>query len=1374
MTKHQDSSSDDIFERVTKSDSKSSSSSNDKINQMSSDNQKNSTDSQSKMLSFIKLKDDAKTEIQFVYHLSDIHIRNTQRHSEYREVFQKTYQKIISDMGSARKTSIIVLTGDIMHTKTELSPESFSIAQEFFIELSKITTLVIIPGNHDCNLSNKDRMDALSPIVSNIPMNNIYYLKKSGIYQLYNIIFGVTSVFDDYLIAASNIRKETWKNIVQKNKYKIALYHGPVHGAKTDVGYRMNNDQLTVDEFEGYDYVLLGDIHKFQYMNKDKTIAYAGSLIQQSYGESLNNHGVLKWDLLDNQSDLLEIKNNYGYCTINIANGQMIPTTIPRKPKIKFVLNNTSQIQYQEIINELEKNHQIMEIVKESTFKTKLHETSPSQIKIKEDAYKYINQESIIKSYLEKKNVEPEVVTEIMNLHHKIYQKNANDKKDQIIESLHNAVNCQKWQIIELQFSNCLSYGKNNVINFLNYDKNKIIGIFAPNHYGKSAILDIILFCLFDKFSRGDRRDIINKNETIMSCSILFKIGSQQYLIERIGKRTKNKLSVKIDVNFYSIINEKNGSQKRESLNGLDRNDTNKKISDLVGNYDDYLTTCICLQNHNRSINFIDMTQTQKKEYLNEILKLNVFEDCHVMAKDKVKKYTTQAKLIEKKFNTESINNISKNIKELKSIITNLECKKSSVHDTMTNELTIIINSLQSSTLSKYHELSNYNLNTLDDINAQINKVRIEISDLHKKIDSKVFSLNDKISSKEHVLNDIVNELNILKQQTKVDDCIDKKNSLVKQLINVPAYDINIVSKLTIATDEHFSRINVIDNILDSKTDDLLSEKITRINELKMLINRLKKELKLYNTDWIKSMTDCFNTNRENNRQIIVSIDNIDKKIPNLSNKDKLILKSNLQLSETFANHLHLINDLLKSYSIGKDTANDLTITSVLKQNNKFMLKYSNWKESVTNILSYDSSCMDIISNYVIDSRNVTQNIIKLCDDMSTENQNQLINKQIKYAENELDSLSEFKGSKTEIDNLKQEKTLLLEKISLNKSTVDTIKSYQNHLANNSTINTEINKLDEIITEYTNKKTKLKDLIANIQSEINQMKKLIDLNNDSINKYNKLKQTLFLLEKYELEHISWSQKDTLNDKWKKISDDMKKNIADLDAEIDKKKIEMNLHKKDLENYLEIRKEFDQVSNKLSMYKLYVQLMNYNGLPYEMLKSYLPLIESDVNQILHSMVNFNIEIEFPNDKSNELSTEKKLKSTVGNININICYANNKPHSAQLASGFERFIIGLSIRMVLCQISMTSKPNFFIIDEGWSCLDSENLSNVSTIMNYIKIHYEHVIIISHLDELKNQTDYVINIDKKDGYSHIKTATTFTKLKKLVKKKPIVVIV
>src|SRR4051794_39088254 len=105
-------------EEKSKSSEKKSSKKSKKSSKKSSSENTESTDNKS--TSFIKLKDDGKTEIAYVYHISDIHIRNTQRHTEYKEVFERTYQKLRTLVGSNKKKSLIVLTGDIMHTKTEL------------------------------------------------------------------------------------------------------------------------------------------------------------------------------------------------------------------------------------------------------------------------------------------------------------------------------------------------------------------------------------------------------------------------------------------------------------------------------------------------------------------------------------------------------------------------------------------------------------------------------------------------------------------------------------------------------------------------------------------------------------------------------------------------------------------------------------------------------------------------------------------------------------------------------------------------------------------------------------------------------------------------------------------------------------------------------------------------------------------------------------------------------------------------------------------------------------------------------------------------------------------------------------------------------
>jgi hypothetical protein len=416
---------------------------------------------------------------------------------------------------------------------------------------------------------------------------------------------------------------------------------------------------------------------------------------------------------------LIKIENDYGYCTVKIIDGKIETTTkIPLKPNIRIITENTNELQYQEAKKILENKYHVCGIVRESTFKTKphsqhsLHSPHSSHSSTGIDAIAknkytaYGTQKDIILDYLKKKNLTNEEIQNIITLHEKIYQLVLSEKKDQVADIMHNATKNQQWKILELRFTNALSYGKDNIIDFRKYEPNRIIGIMAPNHYGKSAVLDIILFCLFDKFSRGERRDILNKNENRMQCSLLFSIGSQIYLIERIGQRSKNGLTVKIDVNFFLIRTTDRGKEFKENLNGLDKNDTNKKIIDLIGDYNDYLTTCFSLQ-HGKCCNFTEMTQLQKKEYLNDILKLNVFEDCYNIAKDRLKDITSHLKVLEQKVGFRSIDEIKKSINDV-----NTELRVLETNEKLNNELkeyvTIMLSNCIEPKLTVYHELRNY------------------------------------------------------------------------------------------------------------------------------------------------------------------------------------------------------------------------------------------------------------------------------------------------------------------------------------------------------------------------------------------------------------------------------------------------------------------------------------------------------------------------------------------------------------------------------------------------------------------------------------------------------------------------------------------
>jgi predicted MPP superfamily phosphohydrolase len=126
--------------------------------------------------------------IECIAHIADVHIRNLRRHKEYKQVFRKLYKDLKDNLPD---NSLIYLAGDIAHAKTEMSPELIEMTSELFTKLSKIAPTILIAGNHDCNLNNKNRLDALSPIVDSLQLDNFHYLKDNGLYEIADCVFNV-------------------------------------------------------------------------------------------------------------------------------------------------------------------------------------------------------------------------------------------------------------------------------------------------------------------------------------------------------------------------------------------------------------------------------------------------------------------------------------------------------------------------------------------------------------------------------------------------------------------------------------------------------------------------------------------------------------------------------------------------------------------------------------------------------------------------------------------------------------------------------------------------------------------------------------------------------------------------------------------------------------------------------------------------------------------------------------------------------------------------------------------------------------------------------------------------------------------------------
>ncbi len=233
--------------------------------------------------------------IKKLTHFSDLHIRLFKDHDLYRDIIRDMLSRF-----EQIKPDRIVFTGDLVHSKNQMTPELIEIVAWVLTECSKIAKTILIPGNHDFLVNNTERLDALSPIINSLNSENIVYYKDRGIYEDENISWCVYSQYQ------GNIPPD----IVDAKGTKIGLFHGPIQGMKTDLGFDFGEEAYDVEKFNGLETVLCGDIHKRQEFNFKTGKGYMiGSPIQQNIGESIGRHGYGIYDVETKEYSYVDLPN---------------------------------------------------------------------------------------------------------------------------------------------------------------------------------------------------------------------------------------------------------------------------------------------------------------------------------------------------------------------------------------------------------------------------------------------------------------------------------------------------------------------------------------------------------------------------------------------------------------------------------------------------------------------------------------------------------------------------------------------------------------------------------------------------------------------------------------------------------------------------------------------------------------------------------------------------------------------------------------------------------------------------------------------------------------------------------------------------------
>ncbi len=599
-----------------------------------------------------------------IIHVADIHILLTKRHTEYCDVFNKLYSAIDKTPAS----TVVCVVGDVFHNKSDLSPECVQIASQFLKSLADRRPTILTAGNHDATLTNKNRLDSLSPIVNALKHSNLFYLKDTGLYSLGNILFNNFSVFDEHspenYISFSKIPK----TYVNNAEYCIGLYHGPIDSAVTDIGYKVSS--TTKNElFDGHQIILLGDIHRHQVLQtygvdennvRKPVVVYSGSLIQQNHGEELKGHGFVYWDLKTLKFKHVEVKNDHGYFTIEVDKGKLVTdlSNIPAKTTLRVKAFETVATELKQIIAEVRKHTELVDINYlrvDNLSQTMTQSVTPSLNIHGLSNVSYQNK--LIAEYLQDKhpNLPDSVITDVEKI---------NSEMNDLIVKDFTAKNI-RWKPKRFEFDNMFSYGENNVIDFSKMKD--VVGLFAANASGKSSILSALSFCIFDKCDRAFKAiHVMNSQKMSFRCKFNFEIDKVDYFIERIGNADK-KGSVKVDVKFW-----KEDKGTVIELNGEARRNTNDLIRDYVGTYDDFILTVLSIQN-SKAGSFVDLGQTERKDLLSQFMGLTIFDKLHESANDRLKESSTLLKNFAKTDYTVELETLSNNIANAESVVRNDE-----------------------------------------------------------------------------------------------------------------------------------------------------------------------------------------------------------------------------------------------------------------------------------------------------------------------------------------------------------------------------------------------------------------------------------------------------------------------------------------------------------------------------------------------------------------------------------------------------------------------------------------------------------------------------------------------------------------------------
>lgn len=726
-------------------------------------------------------------------------------------------------------------------------------------------------------MRNSFRQDAITPIVDALSHPNLQLLKKAGEVSINDqFSFNVLSVFDE----------QNWTKPSNPDKINIGLYHGAIRNSRTDIGFIMEHGEHDISIFEDCDYAFLGDIHKTQVLDHAGHIAYAGSTIQQNFGETLDK-GIFIWDIKSKNEftrTKFDFVNPKPFITIILTNAGKIPSNFTCQEGARLRLVSNTNIP-------LEKLRKAVEIAKHKykpesvTFLNKAsNDDLTADGKINSEIFDNLRdekvQQDLIKEYLKDYKVSDETLDEIYAL---------NSKYNKVVEESEDISRNVHWKIKRFEWDNLFNYGEGNAIDFQNLSGT--VGVFGKNYSGKSSIVDSLLYTIYNDTSKNIRKtfNIINQNKDYGCGKVEIEANNKLYTITRKSEKYTKKLKGKVtdeaktqvDFDYVDLVSGEVGS-----VNQTERNGTDKSITNIFGDMNDFLTTSMSSQMG--ALSFINEGSTRRKEILAKFLDLEFFENKFKLAKDDAADLKGALKRVQDVDYDTSIALVKTNIFNEEA---NLLKQKNLCTDLKQN-LTLLqenISSLEaqvSQTPSEFASMIHVE-EKLEAAKAQREKIVKDIADVHALITEKEAFLTkcDALLATINITDLTQKEQDSVKLQKEIDDLLSNKTKNETNL-SINKKQIEILNGIPCGS-SYLTTCKFIREANEANDTVALIEKV--IKELETKIKSKEDQNNNIDLSQVRKTIDNFNklTQKRSNENSNISISKVKLDLLN-SNLDKV------------------------------------------------------------------------------------------------------------------------------------------------------------------------------------------------------------------------------------------------------------------------------------------------------------------------------------------------------------------------------------------------------------------------------------------------------------------------------------------------------